>query len=134
MNLKKVSILLVGVLSFCLIANVVSALSGSYHLTSVGQSDQASGFENVTSFPSVRINNSTPNADAQLAISLDQKTLLGSKFAGRRHIWIKGKTGFTLGYTELEANKKYRPAVVFNASNDNVAISGSYILTQGITG
>lgn len=132
--MKKVSFLCVGLLTIALCVSVVSALtSSSFSFKNVGDYDI--GVEGkVTSFPSVVVNHDQTNADAQLGISVQSKKfLIGWGIDKRTDVWIKGKTRTVVGFSTLE-DKTYRPVLVFNKSNDGKAISGNYVLSQGING
>lgn len=133
--MKKVSFLCVGLLAIALCISVVSAFSSSsFSFRNVGDYDI--GVEGkVTSFPSVVVNHNQTNADAQLGISVQSKKfLIGWGIDQRTDVWIKGKTKTIVGFNTLDKNKTYRPVLVFNKSNDGKAISGNYVLSQGING
>lgn len=101
----------------------------SYHLTSVGQSDEGNPEKLVYPYPTVSWTNGTPSSDAQIAVTLSHKGLFSYSYVTRIQKWVKNVKSYDFVFDKMDKGT-YRANIIFNASNDNAAISGQYYLTS----
>lgn len=128
---KKISIAVLSIVAVVLSISVVSAYTlDSYYLTKVGQYDTGSDEKTKYDHPTVYVTNGSPDSDAEIAVTLNKKNILG-KYGNvaRQHRWIKNAKNPVFKFSTM-STATYRVNIVFNATNDNAAISGQYYLTS----
>lgn len=129
MFLKKLSFLAIGLLSVALFISVSSAVSKSgFTLTQIGDSDTSSAYK-VTTSPKIVLELKTPDAKAELGISLLKRALISYKLQTRGDTWINGRSVITSVYPDYE-DGSYKTTVVMNDTMDNKTVSGQYYITN----
>ena len=119
----------IGLLSVALFISVSSAVSKSgFTLTQIGDSDTSSAYK-VTTSPKIVLELKTPDAKAELGISLLKRALISYKLQTRGDTWINGRSVITSVYPDYE-DGSYKTTVVMNDTMDNKTVSGQYYITN----
>lgn len=129
-KVNGVALLIIGMFAF--VTTIYAAGYDSYYLTKVGQVDYGSDVSiKKDRVVNVRWTNGSTDSDAQIAVTLNKKKLIGGYTnITRMQKWIKGLPNYDFYFGDDYANGTYRSHIVFNATNDNKAISGQYQLAN----
>lgn len=125
-KINIVSLIILGLFAFITTAN---ALADTVYIhDKVGQVTYGTPREyQANRVINVDWDNFTPDADAQIAITLNKKKLIGGYTnITRKQAWIKGKKEDVFYFGNKYAAATYRPHLIFNATNDNAKISGQF--------
>lgn len=131
--MKKINIVALTILGmFAFVTTIYATGYDSYYLTKVGQVDYGSDVSiKKDRVVNVRWTNGSTDSDAQIAVTLNKKKLIGGYTnITRMQKWIKGVLDDAFYFGDDYANGTYRAHIVFNATNDNKAISGQYQLAN----
>lgn len=128
---RKINIAVLSIVAVVLSISVVSAYTlDSYYLTKIGQYDVGTAEKTKYKYPTVEWTNGSTNSDAEIAVTLNKKNIIGNYGnVARQHKWIKNVKNYSFRFSSM-STATYRANIVFNATNDNAAISGQYYLTS----
>lgn len=94
---RKINIAVLSIVAVVLSISVVSAYTlDSYYLTKVGQYDVGTAEKTKYKYPTVEWTNGSTNSDAEIAVTLNKKNIIGNYGnVARQHKWIKNVKNYS---------------------------------------